>query len=78
MNETSEMTFEAAMAELEEVVRKLETGNVELEKSIELYERGAALKAICEQKLKAAEERVEKITLSASGTPTGTTPAEGL
>lgn len=78
MNETSEMTFEAAMAELEEVVRKLETGNVELEKSIELYERGAALKAICEQKLKAAEERVEKITLSASGAPTGTTPAEGL
>ena len=78
MNDSREMTFEAAMAELEEVVRKLETGNVELEKSIELYERGAVLKAICEQKLKAAEERVEKITLSASGAPTGTNPAEGL
>ncbi|WP_284164609.1 exodeoxyribonuclease VII small subunit [Frigidibacter sp. SD6-1] len=78
MSDIAAMTFEAAMAELEDVVRKLESGNVELEKSIALYERGAALKAHCEAKLKAAEERVEKITLNADGIPTGTVPAEGL
>jgi exodeoxyribonuclease VII small subunit len=78
MSDISAMTFEAAMAELEKVVRDLESGNVELEKSIALYERGAQLKAHCEAKLKAAEERVEKITLNTAGEPTGTTPAEGL
>ncbi len=78
MSENQSITFEAAMAELEDVVRKLESGNVELEKSIALYERGAQLKAYCEAKLKAAEERVEKITLNAAGDPTGTTPAEGM
>lgn len=78
MSDIAAMTFEAAMAELEKVVRDLETGNVELEKSIALYERGAALKAHCEAKLKAAEERVEKITLNAAGEPVGTSKAEGL
>jgi exodeoxyribonuclease VII small subunit len=78
MSDISAMTFEAAMAELEKVVRDLESGNVELDKSIALYERGAALKAHCEAKLKAAEERVEKITLNASGEATGTAPTEGL
>lgn len=78
MTDISTMSFEAAMAELEKVVRDLESGNVELEKSIALYERGAALKAHCEAQLKAAEERVEKITLGEGGKPTGTTPAEGL
>lgn len=78
MSDGREVTFEAAMAELEDVVRKLESGTVELEKSIELYERGAVLKAICEKKLKEAEERVEKITLGAAGEPLGTAPAEGL
>ena len=78
MNDISAMTFEAAMAELEKVVRDLESGNVELDKSIALYERGAALKAHCEKKLKEAEERVEKITLNAAGAPMGTVPAEGM
>ena len=78
MSDISALTFEAAMAELEKVVRDLESGNVELEKSITLYERGAALKAHCEAKLKAAEERVEKITLNAAGAPTGIVPAEGM
>jgi exodeoxyribonuclease VII small subunit len=77
MSEIAGMSFEAAMAELEAVVRKLESGNVELENSIALYERGAALKAHCEAKLKAAEEKVAKITL-VDGQPTGTTPVEGL
>ena len=78
MSDIAAMTFEAAMSELEKVVRDLESGNVELEKSIALYERGAALKAHCEAKPKAAEERVEKITLNAAGAPVGTTKVEGL
>jgi exodeoxyribonuclease VII small subunit len=71
-----EMSFEEAMAELENVVGQLESGNVELEKSIELYERGAALKAHCEAKLKAAEEKVAAITLDENGQPKGTTPLD--
>jgi exodeoxyribonuclease VII small subunit len=73
-----EMTFEEAMGELEQVVRNLEMGNVPLDQSIQLYERGAALKARCEAKLKEAEEKVAQITLDANGAPTGTKPAEGL
>lgn len=78
MTEISEMSFEAAMAELEKVVRDLEQGNVSLEESIAKYERGAKLRAHCDAKLRAAEERVEKITLSQTGEPTGTTPVTGL
>ncbi len=74
----SEMSFEQAMAELEQVVGKLEAGDVPLEASITLYERGAELKAHCEAKLKAAEEKVAAITLGENGAPTGTTPVEGL
>lgn len=74
----SEMSFEEAMAELEKVVKSLEHGDVPLEDSIKLYERGAALKAHCETKLKAAEEKVAQITLGDDGKPSGTKPAEGL
>lgn len=74
----TEMSFEQAMAELEQVVGKLEAGDVPLEQSITLYERGAELKAHCEAKLKAAEEKVAKITLGEGGQPTGATPVEGL
>ncbi len=74
----SEMSFEEAMAELEAVVGKLERGDVPLEDSIALYERGAALKKHCEAKLKEAEEKIEAITLGEDGTPTGTRPVEGL
>ena len=73
-----EMSFEAAMRELEQVVGQLERGDVELEKSITLYERGAALKARCEAKLKEAEEKVAAITLDRNGTPAGLTPVEGM
>lgn len=69
-----EMTFEQAMAELERVVAMMEKGDVALEKSIDLYERGAALKKHCEDKLRAAEERVSQLTLSADGTVTGAVP----
>lgn len=72
------LSFEEAMRELEATVGKLEHGEATLEESIALYERGAALRAHCDKVLRAAEERVEKITLAANGQPTGTTPAEGL
>ena len=55
------LSFEAALAELEDIVGRLEQGAVELEDSIALYERGQALKGHCEAKLKAAEGRLEKI-----------------
>ncbi|MEO1795450.1 MAG: exodeoxyribonuclease VII small subunit [Pseudomonadota bacterium] len=74
----SEMSFEDAMAELETVVGQLERGDVALEESINLYERGAALKAHCEAKLKAAEEKVAAIQLDGDGQPTGLKPVEGL
>lgn len=73
----SEMSFEDAMRELEAVVGQLERGDVALEDSIKLYERGAELKARCEKKLKEAEEKVAAITLDATGAPTGTAPVEG-
>ncbi len=74
----NEMSFEEAMAELEAVVSQLERGDVALEDSIRLYERGAALKKRCEEKLKEAEEKVAQITLDDEGNPVGTKPAEGL
>lgn len=70
------MSFEEAMAELESVVGRLESGEVALDESIALYERGAALKAHCEAKLRAAQAKVEQITLDTSGQPTGTRPAD--
>ena len=73
-----DMNFEAAMAELEKVLGQLERGDVALEESITLYERGAALKARCEAKLKEAEEKVAAITLDAEGNPTGTKPVDGV
>ena len=73
-----EMSFEAAMAELEKVLGQLERGDVALEESITLYERGAALKARCEAKLKEAEEKVAAITLDGDGNPVGAKPVEGL
>lgn len=73
----TEMSFEQAMQELERVVDKLERGDVALDASIALYERGAALKKRCEDELKRAEEKVAAITLDADGNPTGIKPVEG-
>lgn len=73
----AELSFEEAMAELERVVTQLERGDVALEQSIKLYERGAALKAHCAGKLKEAEEKVELIR-AAEGKAVATTPVEGL
>ena len=69
------LSFEAALKELEDIVSRLEQGEVDLEDSIALYERGQALKAHCEKKLKSAEGRLEKIVLGANG-PAGTEPVE--
>lgn len=68
------LSFEEAMAALEQVVARLESGQVSLEDSIELYTRGTALKAHCEAKLKGAQARIEKITLDEGGRPAGTAP----
>ncbi len=62
-----QMSFEAALSELEDIVSRLEQGEVDLEDSIALYERGTALKQHCEKKLKGAEARLEKIVLGADG-----------
>jgi len=66
--DVSKLSFEAALQELEQLVQQLETGQVELEESIRLYERGAALKAHCEKRLKDAELKVEQIVQGADGT----------
>ena len=73
-----EMTFEEAMAELEAVVDQLDHGDVALDESIKLYERGALLKKLCERKLKEAEEKVSAITLDEDGNPNGTVKMDGL
>ncbi|MCG9917134.1 MAG: exodeoxyribonuclease VII small subunit [Phenylobacterium sp.] len=69
------LTFEQALAELEAIVAKLESGQAPLDDSIRLYERGAQLKDHCEARLDAARLRVEKIVVGAQGAP-GTEPAE--
>ncbi len=74
----SEMTFEQAMSELEKIVTQLERGDVPLEDSISLYEKGAELKKRCEAKLKEAEQKVAAITLDEDGSVTGTKTLEGL
>ena len=70
------MSFEKALAELEQIVAKLESGQAPLAESIAIYERGEALKAQCEILLKTAEARIEKITLSRDGKPIGTEPLD--
>jgi len=70
-----ELSFEAALKELEQIVARLEQGDVDLEESIAQYERGQALKLHCEKKLKAAESRLEKI-VHGGGTATGTEPID--
>lgn len=70
------LSFEKALAELEDIVQRLERGNVPLEDSIAIYERGEALKKHCEQLLKKAEARIEKITVGPDGQANGTTPLD--
>ncbi|PZX11834.1 exodeoxyribonuclease VII small subunit [Palleronia aestuarii] len=72
----SEMSFEQAMAELERVVGQLDSGDVALDESIRLYQRGAELKKRCSDKLAEAEEKVAAITLDEQGQPAGTQPLD--
>jgi len=74
--ETKTLSFESALAELETIVARLEKGDVPLEQSVAIYERGEVLKRRCDELLRQAEARVEKITLDASGKPTGTVPLD--
>ena len=71
------MSFEQALDALEKIVDDLERGDVPLDQSIRIYERGEALKAHCDQLLKNAEMRIEKIVLSAEGKPKGAAPLDG-
>jgi exodeoxyribonuclease VII small subunit len=71
------MSFEQALAALERIVDDLERGDVPLDQSIRIYERGEALKAHCEKLLKSAEDKVEKIRLSRDGKAVGTEPLDG-
>jgi exodeoxyribonuclease VII small subunit len=70
------LSFEKALTQLEDIVSKLEGGKVDLEESIKLYEKGAALKKHCEKKLAEAEARIEKITLDPQGKPKGVEPLD--
>lgn len=70
------LSFEKALAELEAIVQRLERGDVPLEESVAIYERGEVLKRRCDDLLRQAEARVEKITLDVSGKPTGTEPLD--
>jgi len=75
-SDVGQMPFERAIDELESIVKRLEEGKVPLEESVTIYERGEALKRRCEELLRQAEARVEKITLDAGGKPIGTEPLD--
>jgi exodeoxyribonuclease VII small subunit len=75
-SDVKKMPFERAIEELETIVRRLEEGKVPLEESVAIYERGEVLKRRCEELLRAAEARVEKITLDAAGKPSGSEPLD--
>ena len=74
--DVTKMPFERAIEELEFIVKRLEEGKVPLEELVAIYERGEVLKKRCEELLRQAEARVEKITLDASGRPTGSEPLD--
>ena len=75
-SDIDQMSFERALKELEQIVSRLERGDVELEESISIYERGEALRNRCDTLLKKAEAKVDKITFDADGKPAGTEPLD--
>ena len=81
MSERSEaieqLSFEAALKRLEEIVRTLESGEAPLDESIRLYEEGEKLKQQCEARLQAAQARIETIQIGRDGQPAGTAPFDG-
>ena len=74
--EVTGLSFEQAVSELENIVARLERGDVPLDQSIEIYERGEALKKHCETLLNAAEARIEKIRVDRNGKAAGTEPLD--
>ncbi|WP_062339478.1 exodeoxyribonuclease VII small subunit [Zymomonas mobilis] len=70
----SELSFEEALKKLEEIVHRLESGDTTLEDSIQMYSQGDALKKQCEARLKAAQKKIEQISLDQDGRATGTSP----
>jgi exodeoxyribonuclease VII small subunit len=74
--DVAQLSFERAIEELESIVKRLEDGKVPLEESVAIYERGEALKRRCEDLLRQAEARVQKITLDATGNPIGAEPLD--
>ena len=70
----AELTFEDALAQLEALVRKLESGDVPLDRSIDLYERGERLRRHCQERLDGAQARIEAIVADGEGRATGTRP----
>lgn len=71
-----DLPFERALEQLEEIVRRLERGDVPLDESVAIYERGEALKRHCDALLQRAEARIQKITLGADGKAAGTAPLD--
>ena len=74
--DVKKLSFERAIEELETIVKRLEDGKVPLEESVAIYERGEALKRRCDELLRHAEARVDKITTDANGQVTGTEPLD--
>ena len=72
--DVAQLSFEAALKRLEEIVRKLESGEAPLDEAIDLYSEGDRLKQQCEARLAAAQARIEKIPFGAGGSPSGTAP----
>ncbi len=75
-DDLSAMSFETALRALENVVQRLESGDVPLDESISLYERGEALRRHCQARIDAAQARIEKIVVGADGAPAGTRPLD--
>lgn len=75
--DVKDLSFEDALKELETIVGRLERGDVALEESIGIYERGTVLRAHCDKLLKQAEAKVEKLTFDGDGQPKGTEPLDG-
>ena len=72
-DDTADLNFEEALKRLEDIVRKLESGDVPLDQSIELYSQGEKLRSLCQKRLEDAQAKIEKITLDREGKPAGTT-----
>lgn len=73
-DDLSQLSFEDALKRLETIVHRLESGDETLDSAIQLYAEGAKLREACDERLKSAQERIDRIVLSADGTPTGLRP----